>query len=159
LCARFITHLFACPEYTPSSTNSPLHCLRPPSHEATFLHHHPRPISICNTTARAFSAIASTLSIPSLLPFLKAVCRSKKSWQARHGTGIRVVQQIAIMMGCTVLPHLRNFVAYIAHDLQDDQQKMRTMTALGLAALAEAAVPYGKSLLSSFVNFKPLTKR
>jgi splicing factor 3B subunit 1 len=69
------------------------------------------------------------------------------------------VQQIAIMMGCTVLPHLRNFVAYIAHDLQDDQQKMRTMTALGLAALAEAAVPYGKSLLSSFVNFKPLTKR
>ncbi|KAJ8585280.1 hypothetical protein M405DRAFT_700069, partial [Rhizopogon salebrosus TDB-379] len=54
---------------------------------------------ICNTTTCAFSAIASTLGIPSLLPFLKAVCHSKKSWQAQH-TGIRVVQQIAIMMGC-----------------------------------------------------------
>lgn len=41
-----------------------------------------------NTTARAFAVVASALGIPSLLPFLKAVCRSKKSWQARH-TGKR----------------------------------------------------------------------
>jgi splicing factor 3B subunit 1 len=95
-----------------------------------------------NTTARAFSVVASALGIPSLLPFLKAVCRSKKSWQARH-TGIRIVQQIAIMMGCAVLPHLRNLVEAIAHGLADEQQKVRTMTALGLAALAEAAAPYG----------------
>lgn len=95
-----------------------------------------------NTTARAFSVVASALGIPSLLPFLKAVCRSKKSWQARH-TGIRIVQQIAIMMGCAVLPHLRNLVNCIAHGLSDEQQKVRTMTALGLAALAEASAPYG----------------
>lgn len=95
-----------------------------------------------NTTARAFSVVASALGIPALLPFLKAVCRSKKSWQARH-TGIRIVQQIAIMMGCAVLPHLRNLVDAIAHGLNDEQQKVRTMTALGLAALAEAAAPYG----------------
>jgi splicing factor 3B subunit 1 len=95
-----------------------------------------------NTTARAFSVVASALGIPSLLPFLKAVCRSKKSWQARH-TGIRIVQQIAIMMGCAILPHLRNLVNCIAHGLSDEQQKVRTMTALGLAALAEAAAPYG----------------
>jgi splicing factor 3B subunit 1 len=31
----------------------------------------------------------------------------------------------------------------IAHGLSDEQQKVRTMTALGLAALAEAAAPYG----------------
>lgn len=106
-----------------------------------------------NTTARAFSVVASALGIPSLLPFLKAVCRSKKSWQARH-TGIRIVQQIAIMMGCAVLPHLRNLVECIAHGLQDEQQKVRTMTALGLAALAEAAAPYG---IESFDNvLKPL---
>jgi hypothetical protein len=43
--------------------------------------------------------------------------------------------------------------------LQDDQPKVWTMPALGLAALAEAAAPYGKSPLSSFVNSKPLTKR
>lgn len=106
-----------------------------------------------NTTARAFSVVASALGIPALLPFLKAVCRSKKSWQARH-TGIRIVQQIAIMMGCAVLPHLRNLVDAIAHGLSDEQQKVRTMTALGLAALAEAAAPYG---IESFDNvLKPL---
>ncbi|MCL7035560.1 hypothetical protein MKW94_001225 [Papaver nudicaule] len=56
-----------------------------------------------NTTARAFSVVASALGIPALLPFLKAVCQSKKSWQARH-TGINIVQQIAILIGCAVLP-------------------------------------------------------
>ena len=47
-----------------------------------------------NTTARAFSVVASALGIPALLPFLKAVCMSKKSWQARH-TGIKIVQQVS----------------------------------------------------------------
>ncbi|KAI5981177.1 small nuclear ribonucleoprotein [Pisolithus albus] len=56
-----------------------------------------------NTTARAFSVVASALGIPALLPFLKA--------------------QIAIMMGCAVLPHLRSLVGCIAHGLTDEQQK------------------------------------
>ena len=59
-----------------------------------------------NTTARAFSVVASALGIPALLPFLRAVCQSKKSWQARH-TGIKIVQQISILLGCAVLPHLK----------------------------------------------------
>lgn len=42
-----------------------------------------------NTTARAFAVVASALGIPALLPFLKAVCKSKKSWQARH-TGLHL---------------------------------------------------------------------
>jgi len=33
-----------------------------------------------NVTARAFAVVASSLGIPSLLPFLKAVCQSKKNW-------------------------------------------------------------------------------
>ena len=106
-----------------------------------------------NTTARAFSIVASALGIPSLLPFLKAVCLSKKSWQARH-TGIRIVQQIAIMMGCAVLPHLRNLVDCIAHGLQDEQTKVRTMTALAPAAPAEAAAPYGIEFFDNVL--KPL---
>ena len=106
-----------------------------------------------NTTARAFSVVASALGIPALLPFLRAVCRSKKSWQARH-TGIRIIQQISLMVGCAVLPHLRNLVDAIAHGLQDDQQKVRTMTALSLAALAESSAPYG---IESFdVVLRPL---
>eukprot|EP00026_Physarum_polycephalum_P001206 Phypoly_transcript_01207.p1 GENE.Phypoly_transcript_01207~~Phypoly_transcript_01207.p1 ORF type:complete len:1086 (-),score=222.47 Phypoly_transcript_01207:233-3490(-) len=106
-----------------------------------------------NTTARAFSVVASALGIPALLPFLKAVCQSKKSWQARH-TGIKIVQQIAILMGCAILPHLKSLVEIIEHGLQDEQQKVKTITALALAALAEAATPYGIESFDSVL--KPL---
>ncbi|RCI14622.1 hypothetical protein L249_6370 [Ophiocordyceps polyrhachis-furcata BCC 54312] len=95
-----------------------------------------------NTTARAFAVVASALSIPALLPFLRAVCRSKKSWHARH-TGVKIVQQIAILMGCAVLPHLKGLVECIATNLNDDQTKVRTVTSLAIAALAEASNPYG----------------
>lgn len=108
-----------------------------------------------NTTARAFAVVASALGIPSLLPFLKAVCKSKKSWQARH-TGIKIVQQIAILMGCAILPHLKNLVEIIEHGLIDEQQKVRTITALAIAALAEAATPYGIESFDSVL--KPLWK-
>ena len=46
-------------------------------------------------------------------------------------------------MGCAILPHLRNLVEIIEHGLVDEQQKVRTITALSIAALAEAATPYG----------------
>ena len=78
---------------------------------------------------RAFAVVASALGIPSLLPFLKAVCRSKKSWQARH-TGIKIVQQIAILMGCAVLPHLKSLVEIIENGLKDEQQKVQWLTQL-----------------------------
>ncbi|KAJ2055532.1 U2 snRNP component prp10, partial [Coemansia sp. S155-1] len=95
-----------------------------------------------NTTARALSVVASALGIPALLPFLKAVCMSKKSWQARQ-TGIRVVRQTAILVRSGILPHLRSLVDCIAHGLDDEHLPVRTTTALALAALAEAAAPYG----------------
>lgn len=46
-------------------------------------------------------------------------------------------------MGCAVLPHLNHLVAIVAHGLTDEQQKVRTISALALAAFAEAAHPYG----------------
>lgn len=108
-----------------------------------------------NTTARAFAVVAQALGVQSLLPFLKAVCHSKKSWQARH-TGIKIVQQISILLGCAVLPHLKSLVDIIEHGLSDENQKVRTITALSIAALAEAATPYG---IESFDNvLKPLWK-
>jgi len=106
-----------------------------------------------NTTARAFSVVASALGIPAMLPFLKAVCQSKKSWQARH-TGIKIVQQIAILMGCAILPHLKSLVDIIEGGLTDEQQKVRTITALSIAALAESATPYGIESFDSVL--KPL---
>ncbi|KAM3127536.1 Splicing factor 3B subunit 1 [Paramecium bursaria] len=97
---------------------------------------------IRNTTARAFAIVASALGIPALQPFLKAVCQSKKSWQARH-TGIKIVQQISIFMGCAILPHLKSLVDIIVNGLKDSHNKVRTITALAIAALAEASFPYG----------------
>ncbi|CAM9771926.1 unnamed protein product, partial [Ectocarpus fasciculatus] len=108
-----------------------------------------------NTTARAFAVVASALGIPALLPFLKAVCQSRKSWQARH-TGIKIVQQISILMGAAVLPHLKLMVGIIEHGLVDEQQKVRTITALALSALAEAGYPYGIEAFDSVL--RPLWK-
>ena len=62
-----------------------------------------------NTTARAFAVVGSALGIGSILPFLKAVCSSRKSWEASY-TGIKIVQQIAILMGCSVLPFLNQLL-------------------------------------------------
>jgi splicing factor 3B subunit 1 len=106
-----------------------------------------------NTTARAFAVVASALGIPALLQFIKAVCKSKKSWQARH-TGIKIVQQISILMGVAILPYLTDLVDAIKHGLDDEQGKVRTMTALALSALAEAAAPYGYESFQSVL--KPL---
>lgn len=104
-----------------------------------------------NTTARAFAVVASALGIPTLLPFLKAVCKSKKSWQARH-TGVKIIQQIPILMGCAVLPHLKGLVDCIGENLNDEQVKVRTVTSLALAALAEAANPFGIESFDDILN-------
>ncbi|BFZ55890.1 U2 snRNP component prp10 [Savitreella phatthalungensis] len=95
-----------------------------------------------NTTSRAFAVVAGALGIPALLPFLRAVCRSKRSWQARH-TGVKIVQQVGVLIGPGLLPHLNGLVECIQGGLDDEQQKVRTMTALAIAALAEASAPYG----------------
>ena len=104
-----------------------------------------------NTTARAFAVVASALGIPALLPFLRAVCRSKKSWQARH-TGVKIVQQIPILMGCAILPHLKGLVDCIGDNLSDEQAKVRTVTSLAIAALAEAAAPFGIESFDDILN-------
>lgn len=108
-----------------------------------------------NTTSRAFAVVASALGVPSMLPFLKAVCQSRKSWQARH-TGIKIVQQIALLMGVAVLPYLRELVEIVSHGLTDDMQKVRIITALTCAALAEASHPYGIESFDSVI--RPLWK-
>uniref|UniRef100_A0A182SX53 Phosphatase PP2A regulatory subunit A/Splicing factor 3B subunit 1-like HEAT repeat domain-containing protein n=1 Tax=Anopheles maculatus TaxID=74869 RepID=A0A182SX53_9DIPT len=95
-----------------------------------------------NTTSRTFAVVACTLGIPMLLPFLRAVCKSKKSSQTRH-TGFKIVQQIAILMGNAILPHLTSLVEIVESGLEDQHGNNRIMSALAVAALAEASTPYG----------------
>jgi len=55
----------------------------------------------------------------------------------------KIVQQIAILMGCSILPFLKQLVEIIKSGLDDPQKKVKSMTALAIAALAEASAPYG----------------
>ncbi|KAG7714754.1 hypothetical protein KL949_004590 [Ogataea haglerorum] len=95
-----------------------------------------------NTVARTFAVIASSLGIQSLLPFLRAVCGSKKSWLARH-TGVKIVQQIAILMGSSILPYLNGLVGCVSKAITDENLSVRTLAATAISNLAEASAPYG----------------
>jgi len=55
--------------------------------------------------------------------------------QARH-TGIKIVQQIAILLGCAVLPHLKALVDIVKHGLTDENQKVRCLITLMLFCLS-----------------------
>jgi len=65
------------------------------------------------------------LGISSLLPFLKAVCQSKKSWQAHH-TIIHIVQQIAIMCSPATLAESCELQQCMVLDRQNYHQVMET---------------------------------
>lgn len=81
------------------------------------------------------SVVASALGVPALLPFLKEVCEREDSWHARH-TGVKTVQQIAVLLGSDVRPHLKSLVGIIGHCLNDENEKVQSITALSLSALA-----------------------
>ena len=95
-----------------------------------------------NTTSRALAVVTLALGVPALLPFLRAVAASKKSWQARH-TGLKVVAQLGLLAGSALLPHLKGLVGVASAGLEDEAIKVRTQAALAVASLAEAAAPYG----------------
>lgn len=106
-----------------------------------------------NTTARAFAVVTSALGIPSMLMFLRAVCASRKTWEARH-TGLKIIQQVALLLGVAVLPHLKELVDIVEPGLTDEQGKVRLIAALAIASLAEASAPYGIESFDSVL--KPL---
>ena len=100
-----------------------------------------------DTTARALSVVANTLGVPVLLPFIRAVCMSKRSWQAQH-TGILIVRHISVALGCGVLPHLKALVGCVEHGLLNKEESIRAVAALALGSLAQAAHPYGYDAFS-----------
>ena len=105
-----------------------------------------------NTTG-AFAVVASAPLFQHSYPFSR-LCVESNLGSSTHG--VKIVQQIAILMGCAVLPHLKQLVEIVEHGLVDDQQKVRTITALSLSALAEAAHPYGIESFDSVL--RPLWK-
>lgn len=108
-----------------------------------------------NLTARVFAVVATTLGLIKVLPFVKAVIRSKKSWQARH-TGIRIVHHLCILLGggngALILPYLPQLVDVLKPGLSDELIQVRTATANTLAQLAESVHPYGIDAFESILE-------
>ncbi|KAG0660560.1 hypothetical protein C6P44_003064 [Monosporozyma unispora] len=95
-----------------------------------------------NLTARSLAVVAKALSIPKVLPYINAMCHSKKSWRARH-TGVKVIQQIALLLGVDILRHLIPLIRCVKDGLYDDHIPLRILTANTIAILAEKTDPYG----------------
>lgn len=95
-----------------------------------------------NIVARCFAVVAGTLGVKQLVPFLGAAVKSKKSWEARH-TGVKVVQQIAILLGSGVLPYLQDLVNIVEPLLADENPRVKVMACLAIVSLAEASAPFG----------------
>ncbi len=74
--------------------------------------------TVRNVTAKAVAVIANALGVSKLLPFIKALCQTKKSWLAKH-TGYKIIQQLAILLGCSILPHLKTLVELAEPALSD----------------------------------------
>ncbi|CAI4050396.1 hypothetical protein SUVZ_13G4190 [Saccharomyces uvarum] len=110
---------------------------------------------IRNTAARAMAVVAKALGVNQLLPFINAACHSRKSWRARH-TGIKIVQQIGLILGIGVLNHLAGLLSCIKDGLTDDHVPVRIVTANTLSTLAENAYPYGIEVFN--VALEPLWK-
>ncbi len=76
--------------------------------------------------------------------------------QARH-TGIKIVQQIAILLGCAVLPHLKALVDIVKHGLTDENQKvMATRLSLPVRAVGADAAAAAARLFRATVWFQLL---
>lgn len=99
-----------------------------------------------NLTSRVFAIVASAIGMLKVLPFVKAVIRSKKSWQARH-TGIRIVHHICILLGggngALILPYLSQLLDILQPGLSDELVQVRVVTANTMALLGESVRPYG----------------
>lgn len=108
-----------------------------------------------NVTSRAMAVVAKALSVASLIPFLDALCHSKKSWRARH-TGVKIIQQTAMLLRRGVLPHLQGLIECIRDGLTDEYTPIRNISANTIATLAQMSYPYG---IESFnIVLEPLWK-
>lgn len=95
-----------------------------------------------NTTSRAMAVVGKALGVANLVPFLNAVCHSKKSWRIRH-SGVRIIHQIGNLMGIGVLPHLAGLVECLSESLGDAHIPLRIASANALTTLAQNSYPYG----------------
>ena len=110
--------------------------------------------SIRTITAKALAIVASSLGVNEFFPFLKAINETKKNWTIRE-TGIKTVQQLAMLIGNGVLPYLYMLIDIIKNGLkrENEHQKVKIYTALAIASLAEASYPYGIDFYNEILKY------
>ena len=110
--------------------------------------------SVRTITAKALAIVASSLGVNEFFPFLKAINETKKNWTIRE-TGIKTVQQLAMLIGNGVLPYLYLLIEIIKNGLirENEHQKVKIYTALAIASLAEASYPYGIDYYNDIIKY------
>ncbi|MCH0629130.1 hypothetical protein JNB11_04040 [Kocuria palustris] len=105
-----------------------------------------------NVTAKVFAVVANTIGLVSIMPFLRAVLRSK-IWTTRH-TGVKIIQNLAVNLGGgnggTILPFLDQIVDVLKPAISDENIKVSRSLAITIARLAENVRPFG------FDSFEPI---
>lgn len=95
-----------------------------------------------NVTSRALAVVTRALGISVVLPYINAMCHSKNSWRTRH-TGVKTVQQIALLLGGDILRSLVQLIKCIKEGLYDEHIPLRILTANTISILAEKSDPFG----------------
>ena len=93
-------------------------------------------------------------------PSLPVIARGSACVQARH-TGIKIVQQIAILLGCGVLPHLKALVGHRqarpdGREPEGEQHHpIKKISVLTLFCWVHAVLRHLKLLLAQPPSFQP----
>ncbi|ODV89574.1 hypothetical protein CANCADRAFT_140918 [Tortispora caseinolytica NRRL Y-17796] len=104
-----------------------------------------------DATAKTLAIVATSLGLDNVLPFIDAVCHSKRKWEARF-TGLKTVREITVLVGVGILPYLSALVECAAFSMQDERTRLKVLAVDVLSSLAETASPYG------IESFEPVLK-
>ena len=108
--------------------------------------------------SKVLAIVGSANGVTNIIPFIKAILNNKLSSNARV-TALKTINYLGIIMKNSILPHLHNLVNLIedSKSLEDENNKVRTQSALSIASLAEASYPYGaNTFIDNKVIFRNL---
>ena len=90
-------------------------------------------------TGRAVAAVAQAAGMDPVLPFVRALCGTASSWEARD-TGMRALGSTAQLLGRGLVPRMKELVSLCVPLLQEGEVgRVQVSAAHAVAALAEAS--------------------
>lgn len=97
---------------------------------------------IRDVVARTLSHVSSVVGLKQLLPFLKALLESTTApFYAVH-TGLRTIQQIAMLIGGSLIPDMEEIITLIIPLFYKNDTKLITSALTAITRVCEACKPY-----------------